>query len=207
MKSMKKVIMYILAMLLGFLIAEKIYKKENNSHLQEDTQVMMHSINNMSKLIVSEGIFSEVYNYQDAKKYFYETFEFRKSVIVTVNARVQVLYDLNKMDVEIDSIHKKIIIKSIPKEEITIIPQVKYFDLQQSTFNTFDKEELNKINKKSIDKIKQTAEVSNLTENARERLIIELKKIYKLSNILGWEVVDETEMLLIDNFVIEKPKF
>ncbi len=204
---MKKVIMYILAILLGFLIAEKIYKKESNTHIQEDTQVMMHSINNMSKLIVSEGIFSEVYNYQDAKKYFYDTFEFRKSVIVTVNAKVQVLFDLNEMDVEIDSINKRIIIKSIPKEEITIIPQVKYFDLQQSTFNTFDKEELNKINKKSIDKIKQTAEVSNLIENARERLIIELTKIYQLSNILGWEVVDETDMQLMDNFVQEKPKF
>lgn len=199
--------MYILAGLLGFLIAEKIYKNDINTHIHEDVQVMIQSIENMSKLIVSEGTFSEVYNYQDAKKYFYDTFEFKKSVIVTVNAKVQVLFDLNEMDVEIDSIHKKIIIKSIPKEEIIIIPQVKYFDLQQSTFNTFDKEELNKINKKSIDKIKQTAEVSSLIDNAKERLFIELTKIYQLSNILGWEVVDETDMQLIDNFVQEKPKF
>ncbi len=204
---MKKIIMYILAGLLGFLIAEKIYKNDINTHIHEDVQVMIQSIENMSKLIVSEGTFSEIYNYQDAKTYFYDTFEFKKSVIVTVNAKVQVLFDLNEMDVEIDSIHKKIIIKSIPKEEIIIIPQVKYFDLQQSTFNTFDKEELNKINKKSIDKIKQTAEVSSLIDNAKERLFIELTKIYQLSNILGWEVVDETDMQLIDNFVQEKPKF
>jgi len=204
---MKKVGLYILVGLIGFLIAKQFYGNEKKLDSQEDIQVIMHSIKNMSKLIVSEGTFSEVYNYQDAKKYFYDTFEFKKSVIITINARVQVLFDLNKMEIEIDSIHKKIIIKSIPKEEITIIPQVKYFDLQQSTFNTFDKEELNKINKKSIDKIKQTAEVSNLIVNAKERLIIELKKIYQLSNILGWEVVDETEIQLIDNFVQEKPKF
>ncbi len=111
------------------------------------------------------------------------------------------------MDVEIDSIHKKIRIKSIPKEEIVIIPDIKYFDIQQSTFNSFSKEELNGINKKSITKIKQTAEVSKLKENAKKRLIIELSKIYQLSAILGWEVVDETEEQLLDDFFIEKPKF
>ncbi|MEN8123816.1 MAG: DUF4230 domain-containing protein [Bacteroidota bacterium] len=204
---MKRISLFILVGLIGFLIARQFYKNEKTQETHEDIQVIIQSVKNMNKLIVSEGIFSEVYNFQDAKKYFYDTFEFKKSVIVTVNARVQVLFDLNLMDLEIDSIHKKIIIKSIPKEEITIIPQVKYFDLQQSTFNTFDKEELNKINKKSIDKIKQTAEVSDLVENAKERLVIELKKMYQLSNILGWEVVDETDTQLMDNFVFEIPKF
>ncbi len=37
--------------------------------------------------------------------------------------------------------------------------------------------------------------------------MIELTKIYQLSNILGWEVVDETDMQFMDNFIQEKPKF
>ena len=204
---MKKFSIYILVCLIGFLIAKWIDKSERKAETNEDIQIVVQSINNISKLVVTEGVFSEVYSFKNAKKYFYDTFEFNKSAIVTVNAKVQVLFDLEKMDVEIDSIHKKIKIKSIPKEEIVIIPDIKYFDIQQSTFNSFSKEELNNINKKSIEKIGQTAEVSTLKKNAKKRLIIELSKIYQLSVILGWEVIDETEEQLLGNFFIEKPKF
>lgn len=204
---MKKYVIYILVCLFGFFIAKWMYKSESKSDNSEDIQIVMHGIKNISKLVVSEGTFSEVYSYKDAKKYFYDTFEFNKSVIVTVNASVQVMFDLEKMIVEIDSLEKKIRIKYIPEEEIVINPDIKYFDIQQSTFNTFTKEELNRINQKSILKIKETAEVSTLKKNAKERLIAELLKIYQLSAILGWEVVDDTETQLLDDFFIEKPKF
>lgn len=204
---MKKIGIYILVCLIGFFSAKWMYKNEGKAETNEDIQIVIQSINNISKLVVTEGVFSEVYSYKNEKKYFYDTFEFNKSAIVTVNARVQVLFDLEKMEIEIDSIHKRIKIKSIPKEEIVIIPDIKYFDMQQSTFNSFSKEELNSINKKSIEKIKQTAEVSELKKNAKKRLIIELSKIYQLSSILGWEVVDETEEQLLDDFFIEKAKF
>ncbi len=204
---MKKIGIYILVCLIGFFIAKWMYKNERKAETNEDIQIVVQSINNISKLVVTEGVFSEVYSYRNAKKYFYDTFEFNKSAIVTVNARVQVLFDLEKMNVEIDSLHKKIKIKSIPKEEIVIIPDVKYFDIQQSTFNSFSKEELNSINKKSIEKIKQTAELSELKKNAKKRLIIELSKIYQLSAILGWEVVDETEEQLLDDIFMERIKF
>ncbi len=204
---MNKIVIYILVCLIGFFTARWMYKNENKTYTNEDIQIVLQSVKNMSKLVVSEGSFSEVYSYKDAKKYFYDTFEFNKSVIITVNAKVQVLFDLEKMDIDIDSLNKKIKIKYIPKEEIIIIPNVKYFDIQQSTFNTFTKEELNKINQKSILKIKETAKVSALKKNAKKRLITELSKIYQLSAILGWEVVDETEEQLLGDFFTQKTKF
>jgi len=199
-EPMKKAVVYLAFILLGVFLANWWFSKKENTYQKEETQVIVHSIKNMSKLIVSEGIFSEIYNYEQSKKYFYDTFEFKKSAIITVNAKVQVSFDLKKMEIEVDSVKRKIIIKKIPKEEITIVPDVKYFDLQQSTFNTFTKEELNNINKSSIRKIKETAEVTYLQIDAKERLIEELSNIYKLSSILGWEVVDETNSSLLDKF-------
>ena len=117
----------------------------------------------MSKLVVSSG------NFSDSKKYFYDYVAFNKQAIVAVNAKVGVGYDLSKLDIQIDSIEKKIYINSIPEEEITISPDVKYFDLQQSQFNSFSKEELNEINKKSIDKMQQTVEIINLKKEAKSR--------------------------------------
>ncbi|MFD1314336.1 DUF4230 domain-containing protein [Namhaeicola litoreus] len=204
---MHKTFLYLLLVLLGILISQLWFTKKEKSFHKEETQVILHGIENMSKLIVSEGTFSEVYNYENAKKYFYDTFEFKKSAIVTVNAKVQVSFDLNQLEVEVDSVKRKIILKKIPQEEVNIIPDVKYFDLQQSTFNSFTKEELNQINKSSIRKIRETAEVTYLQLDAKKRLVEELTKIYELSAILGWEVVDETESSFLDNFVKQKPKF
>jgi hypothetical protein len=183
---------YILVFLVGFFIAKFWYQKEDTHQTNEEIEVVVNSIKNMSKLVVSSGNFSEVYNFSDSKKYFYDYVSIDKQAIVTVNAKVEVGYNLSKLDIQIDSIEKKIYINKIPKEEVTISPDVKYFDLKQSQFNSFSKEELNKINQKSIEKIKQTAEISTLKKEARSRLFEEISKIYQLSAIYNWQVVDNT---------------
>ena len=183
---------YILVFIVGFFIAKFWYQKEDNHQTNEEIEVVVNSIKNMSKLVVSSGNFSEVYNFSDSKKYFYDYVSFDKQAIVTVNAKVEVGYNLSKLDIQIDSLEKKIFINKIPDEEVTISPDVKYFDLKQSQFNSFSKEELNKINQKSIEKIKQTAEISTLKKEARSRLFEEISKIYQLSAIYNWQVVDNT---------------
>lgn len=191
---------YILVFLVGFLIAKFWYQKKDNHQQKEEVRVVVNSIKNMSKLVVSSGNFSEVYNFTDSKKYFYETISFDKKAIVTVNAKVEVGYDLSKLEIEVDSLANKIYIHKIPKAAITIIPDVKYFDLQQSQFNAFSKNDLNKINEKSIEKIKQTVELTNLKKEAKTRFFEEISKIYQLSAIYGWEVVDKTNSNFLSDF-------
>lgn len=190
---------YIAVFLLGFFIAKFWYDKKEKNHKKEEIQVVLNSIQNLSKLVVSQGTFSEVYNYSDSKKYFYNYLSFDKKAIVTVNAKVEVGYDLSQLDIQIDSIGKKIIINKIPIEEVVISPDVKYFDLQQSQFNSFSKDELNKINQKSIEKIKETIEITTLKEKAKTRLFEELSKIYQLSSVYGWQVVDNTNSGFLKN--------
>ena len=191
---------YIAVFLLGFLIAKFWYKPKIKNHQQEEIQVVLNSIKNLSKLVVSKGTFSEVYNYSDSKKYFYDYLSFDKKAIVSINADVEVGYDLSQLEIQIDSIAKKIIINKIPQEEIVISPNVKYFDLQQSNFNAFSKDELNKINKKSIEKIKETIQVTDLKAKAKTRLLEELSKVYQLSSIYNWEVVDNTNSGFLSKF-------
>jgi hypothetical protein len=108
---------------------------------------------------------------------------------------------LSKLDIQINSIGKKIIINKIAKEEILISPDVKYFYLQQSQFNSFSKEELNKINKKSIDKIKETIEVTTLKEKAKMRLFEELFKIYQPSLVYNWQIEDKRNSRFLTDFI------
>jgi hypothetical protein len=195
-----KISRYILVFFIGFFIAKYWYQKDNKHQQKEEIQVVVNSIKNMSKLVVSKANFSEIYNYSDSKKYFYETISFDKQAIVTVNADVEVGYDLSKLEIQIDSLSKKIYINKLPNEEVTIAPDVKYFDLQQSQFNSFSKEDLNKINEKSVEKIKQTVELTNLKNEAKTRFFEEISKIYQLSAIYGWEVVDNTNSGFLDKF-------
>ena len=197
---MNNFLKYLVVFLAGFLIAKFWYDKKGESYKKEEIQVVVSSIKNLSKLVVSKGTFSEVYNYTDSKKYFYDYLSFDKKAIITVNAQVEVGYDLSKLEIQIDSLSKKIIINKIPNEEVVIIPDIKYFDLQQSQFNVFSKEDLNKINQKSIDKIKQTIEVTDLKKKSKTRLFEELSKIYQLSVIYNWQVVDNTGSAFFSDF-------
>lgn len=194
-----KISRYILVFLIGFFIAKFWYQKDENHQTQEEIKVVVNSIKNLSKLVVSSSTFSEVYNFKDSKKYFYDYLSFDKQAIVTVNAEVEVGYDLSKLEIQIDSIGKKIYINKIPKEEVSIAPDIKYFDLQESQFNSFSKDDLNKINEKSINKIRETVALTDLKKEAKTRFFEEISKIYQLSAIYGWQVIDNTN----SNFLTE----
>ena len=190
-----KISRHILVFLSGFLIAKFWYQKDQNTHKEEQIEVVVNSLKNLKKLVVSSASFSEVYDYSDSKKYFYDFVSFDKKAIVTVDAKVEVGYDLNELDIQIDSLQKRIYINKIPKEEVNISPNVKYFDLQQSSFNTFNEAELNKISEKSIEKIKETVELTRLKKEAKQRFFEEISQIYQLSRIYNWEVVDNTNSI------------
>lgn len=198
-----RLLKYAAIFLLGFLIAKLWYEKKEEKHEQEEIQVVLNGIQNLSKLVVSEGNFSEMYSFSDARKYFYGYLSFEKKAMLSVNAKVEVGYDLSKLEIQVDSIGKQIIINKIPEEELVISPDIKYFDLQQSQFNTFSKEELNKLNKKAIEKIKSTITVSQLQNEAKNRLFEELSKIYQLSKIYNWKVVDNTNSDLLEPILLD----
>ena len=66
---------------------------------------------------------------------------------MVVNANVTVAYDLHKMKYDIDEKNKTITILNIPKEEITINPDIQFYDVEQSKLNPFTGDDYNKINK------------------------------------------------------------
>ena len=196
---MMRFIKYVAVFLLGFLVAKFWYDyQEEKKHRKEEIQLVVNGVKNLSKLVVSEGNFSEMYSFTDTKKYFYDYFSFDKKALVSVNAKVEVGYDLSQLDIQVDSIAKQIIIHEIPKEDISIIPDVKYFDLQESQFNSFSADELNKLNSKAIENIKSSIMYSELQQKSKSRLFEELSKIYQLSKVYNWQVVDNTEVGVLE---------
>lgn len=196
--SMKNLVKYFIVFALALLASYLFFNKKERNNEKEQIQVVLNEIKNVSKLVVMESSVTEHYNHEDTKV-VYRFFNSEKKIFLLVNAKVQVAYDLQKMEVKTDSINKKIIIKNIPKPEINIIPEINYIDLQQGTFNTFTKEELNEINQKAIDKIKESSEINLIENKAEKQLLVELKKLYTITQILDWELIDETQEKLIIN--------
>ena len=90
------------------------------------------------------------------------------------------------MQVELDEKNKTVLIKHIPKEEISIYPDIQYYDITQDYLNQFDAKDYNRIKKRVNKSIRSKIEKSGLKSNAKNRLISELQKIYILTNSLGW---------------------
>ncbi|WP_339893890.1 DUF4230 domain-containing protein [uncultured Algibacter sp.] len=161
-------------------------KQEDKIVLQESSTLIKEQIKNVGKLIVTEGHFSEVFNYKNSKDIFGDYFTSEKKALVVVNADVTIAYDLSKIEFEVDEETKTLTILSIPKEEIKISPDFEYYDIQADFLNPFEAKDYNDIKnivKKSLNK---KIEASDIKTNAKNRLISELSKFYILTNSLGW---------------------
>ena len=168
-------------------------KQEDKIVLQENSALIQEQIKNVGKLVVTEGHFSEVFNYKNSKDILEIILHQKKKALVVVNADVTIAYDLSKIEFEVDAAGKTLTILSIPKEEIKISPDLEYYDIQSDFFNPFEAKDYNdikKIVKASLDK---KIAASDLKTNAKNRLISELSKFYILTNSLGWILkYDET---------------
>ncbi len=169
--------------------------------IQEHSALIEKQIKNVSKLVVTEGNFSEVFSYKNSKAIFGDLIEVEKKALVVVNAEVTVAYDLSKIEFNLDEENKILTITKIPEQEIKIFPELEYYDVQADFLNPFKAEDYNAINKKVKQQITKKINASNLKSNAENRLVSELSKFYILTNSLGWtlqynqKVIDKVEDL------------
>lgn len=166
-------------------IVNKCSNKEETL-IQEHSALIEKQIKNVSKLVVTEGNFSEVFSYNNSKAVFGDLIEVEKKALVVVNAEVTVAYDLSKIEFNLDEENKTLTITKIPEQEIKIFPELEYYDVQADFLNPFEAEDYNAINKKVKQQITKKINASNLKSNAENRLISELSKFYILTNSLGW---------------------
>ena len=197
---MKRIlILALICILLGSGFTYFIMKKaSNSSQVLPDTDLIAQQMKNVSKLVVNEAKISQIYNYKDEKS-FMNLMSFDKKALVVVNADVQIMYDLSKLEYVVDESTKTLRITHIPKEEIKINPDIKIYDVEESRFNAFKGSDYNeiqeKVRKQFFDQIKN----SNIEKNAENRLVSELSKFLVVTKSLGWtlqyqeQIINSTE--------------
>ena len=187
---MKRILIGALVTLAIILVFRSCWEeKKEKSILQENSMLIQQQINNVSKLIVTEGHFAEVYNYKDSQELFGALITADKKALVVVNAEVLVTYDLTKIDFEVIEETRTLRINSIPEPEIKINPDFEYYDVTADYLNPFKASDYNKIKRNVNASLMKKVEASSLISNAGNRLISELSKFYILTNSMGWTLV------------------
>ncbi len=141
--------------------------------IEEQSNVLLEKINTVTKLVSVEGIFSEIYEHKSKweplpNPIYSPTFS--KKALIIVKAKISVGYDMEKMTFEIDHTNKILRIGNIPDPEIIALEHdLKYYDIQESTFNSFSKDELTALNKNAKQFIREKALESDLLLKAEEQ--------------------------------------
>ncbi|MBW8201665.1 DUF4230 domain-containing protein [Flagellimonas abyssi] len=165
--------------------------REQKSILEESSMLIQQELRNVSKLVVTEGHFAEVYNYKDSKELFGPLVTAHKKALVVVNADVTIAYDLSKIDYDVNEGNKVLTITQIPEPEIKISPDFEYYDVTADYLNPFNAGDYNAIKRNVNASLMKKIEASSLRSNAENRLVSELSRILVLTNTMGWTLVYE----------------
>ena len=167
-----------------------------------DTTLFINKIETVLKMVSVEGHYTEMLKYDNS------TFDFpgfRKKALVQVTGRVLVGYDMGKYKMNYDVENKTLNITQFPEAEILAIEtNSKYFDMEQGIFNSFTKEELSNIDKKSKEAIRNKA-LSDHLINAAEKQKNELLMLM-LDPLIAdnWKIIIQGKEITKSEITINK---
>ena len=191
----------VITLVLLFFVRYCEHKKDETEVLQANTSVIQQQLQNVGKLVVTEGNYAEVFSYEDSKKFYFDILSASKKALVVVNAKANISYDLSKIVSKVDQETKTVTITYLPEPELSINPNIEYYDIQQDYLNQFEASDYNKIKDRVETELRKKIEASELVGNSQNRLISELQKIYILTSSMGWtlkyneHVIDREEDL------------
>lgn len=191
---MKKALYILGGLVIGVLLTYFVMNQLREDSSASNSHVIAYEIRKLNKMIVAEQMFSDVYSHKNSRYVpgLQDYFSFDKKVLFLVNAKVQAVYDLKNLEVEIDSANQAIIIRKVPKLEVNVYPDVKIYDMEQSTFNSFDKDELNAVQERAVAHINKTVDKARIEKEAHQQLIENLGELYLLAKTYHWKVIDQT---------------
>lgn len=152
----------------------------------EESTVLLERIREVCKLTTVEGQFSEIYNYNEYQGYF--TWLWDKKVLVRVQATVSAGYDLDNLQLELDSAARVVRLRALPEPQILSIDHtMDYYDISNGLFTEFSAEDYNRIHARAKALIREQALKSNLLPAARAQG----EKIWELVRFMaesaGWK--------------------
>ncbi len=148
----------------------RLLRKNTATPPARDVSVLLERIEKVFKVVMSEGYFTEIYNYQHDKN-FWQLFNDKKKALVISKAKVLVGYDFGKLRFRVDESERKLVIEYFPEPEIlSMDTDYKFYDIEQGWINRFQSEDYTNILTEAKQAMQEKALQSDLPRIANNQL-------------------------------------
>ncbi len=184
-KNIGRIIVLLFVLALG-IYGAKWWFGSNDRQTQQESQVLLEQVKAVTKLVTTEGYFSEIFSEVDTKSYF--GFPSTKKVLIKVKAKVSAGFNLANMKIEADHTTKTLRLSNIPAPEIiSIEPEISYYDIANGVFNTFTNEDYTRLNKRAVEVVREQALKSDFMNNVNEQGKRNFDALRILAESMGWK--------------------
>ena len=172
-------------LILGIFVAKWWYADRRETR-QEET-VLLEQVKAVSKLVTTEGYFSEILSETDTKLFY--GYPSTKKVLIKVKAKVSAGFDLSNMKIDADPTTKTLRLSNIPPPNIiSIEPEISFYDINNGVFNQFSPEDYSRLNKKAVEVIREQALKSAFMQTVTEQGGKNFEALRLLTTSLGWRL-------------------
>lgn len=170
----------------GVAISGMLKKRAGVTGVRRDSVVLMERIEKVFKVVMAEGYFSEIYNYQDDKKILYMLSDPKKAMIIA-KSKVLVGFDFAKVRFQLpEDGSRKIIVEAFPEPEVlSIDTDYKFYDILPGYLNHFRSEDYTQILDDAKQAMHERAMQSDLPRIANNQIQY---MMLQLAASMGWQL-------------------
>jgi hypothetical protein len=170
----------------GVALANVLRSRTGVTNVRRDSVILLERIEKVFKVVMAEGYFSEIYNYQDQKKILYLLNDPKKAMVIA-KSKVLVGFDFAKVRFRAsDNGDKTLIIEAFPEPEVlSIDTDYNFYDIQSGYLNHFSGEDYTKILEEAKQTMNERAMHSDLPKIANNQIQY---MMYQLASSMGWQL-------------------
>ncbi len=170
----------------GVALTNFLQKRSGTTNVRHDSVLLLERIEKVFKVVLAEGYFSEIYNYQDQKKILYLLNDPKKAMVIA-KSKVLVGFDFAKVRFRApETGQKTLIIDQFPPPEVlSIDTDYKFYDIQAGILNHFSGADYTQILEEAKRAMNERAMQSDLPKIANNQIQY---MMYQLANSMGWQL-------------------
>ncbi len=151
----------------------------------KEASVLIDRIEKVFKVVMAEGYFTEIYNYQHDMDVWH-LFKDKKKALIIAKAKVLVGFDFSKVRWRVDGDNRQLVVEYFPAPEIlSMDTDYKFYDIESGWINRFKTDDLTNILSEAKDVMNEKAMDSDLPRIANNQIQL---MMYQLAASMNWKV-------------------
>lgn len=201
---------FIFSLVIGVLLGAGFFyllmrPKTTKTNVKVEASVLLERIEKVFKVVMAEGYFTEIYNYQNDKN-IWNLINDKKKALVIAKAKVLVGYDFGKMRFHMSETEKKMIIDYFPEPEVlSMDTDYKFYDIEQGWLNRFHSDDYTSILNEAKQTMNEKALQSDLPRIATNQVQL---MMFQLASTMNWKIdmqLPDSNRKELDGFTEYKP--